>query len=537
MTRTGAPQFVLTEGLDAGSLVARLGEHLPWPLREESAHDLQLTLLDTFDWRLFEAAGWLDLETSGRAHRLTWRSADESEVRESAAVTELPRFAGDLPAGRLRDALAPVLDVRALIPLARLSGRTVTLDATDPEGKTVLRLAVESLRLRRPGHRPGPWMRRLRLLPVRGYPEASATAEALVRDTLGLPAAEGPLRAEALARAGHTPADYDPSLSFQLAAEQRTDAALQRILHKLLETMLANEQGVRERIDTEFLHDLRVAVRRARSLLGQVRGVFPDRPVAGLRDDLGWLGRSTNAARDMDVYLLAFDDYASRLPAEVRPHLEPFRTFLTAHQARAYGEVAACFDSARFHRLLERWRSLAVRPLPRRPVAKRALRPVGQVARKRIWRAYRTLMRLGGAIHLDSPAADLHEVRIAGKKLRYLMEFFRSLFPPETVGALVRALKTFQDNLGEMQDLHVQQEQLRRFERQMADEGGLAAETRDAMEHLIEGLARRQTEVRLEFADRFDGFSAPETVRAFRQTFRPRLKKKEKKKKEGEQAP
>lgn len=42
------------------------------------------------------------------------------------------------------------------------------------------------------------------------------------------------------------------------------------------------------------------------------------------------------------------------------------------------------------------------------------------------------------------------------------------------------------------------------------------------MERLIEGLAQRQTEVRLEFADRFEAFSAPETVRAFRQTFRER---------------
>jgi CHAD domain-containing protein len=522
VNRTGASQFIVPDGVEAGGLVARLREHLPWSLREESAHDLQLTLLDTFDWRVFEGGGWLELETAGRTHRLTWRSADELEVRESTPVAALPRFAGDLPPGRLRDALAPLLDVRALLPLARLSGRTTTLDATDPEGKTVLRLGVEALRLRRPGHRPGPWMRRLRLLPVRGYGEAAAAAESLARDTLGLPPAEGPLRAEALMRGGHTPADYDPSLSFQLAPEERTDGALQRILHKLLDTMLANEPGVREQIDTEFLHDLRVAVRRARSLLGQVRGVFPERLVQGLRDDLGWIGRSTNAARDMDVYLLAFDDYAASLPPPVHPHLGPFRAFLTAHQARAYGEVAACFDSARFHRLVERWRSLSGRPLPRRPVAKRALRPVGQVARKRIWRAYRTLMRLGGAIHLDSPAGDLHEVRIAGKKLRYLLEFFRSLFPAETVGTLVRALKTFQDNLGEMQDLHVQQEQLGRFERQMAKEGALSPETAGAMELLIEGLARRQTEVRLEFADRFEAFSAPETVRAFRQTFRER---------------
>ena len=80
--------------------------------------------------------------------------------------------------------------------------------------------------------------------------------------------------------------------------------------------------------------------------------------VAVLRDDLGWLGHATSAARDVDVYLLAFDDYAARLPAGVRPHLEPFRTFITARQTRAYGELAACLESARFRRLTRRWRLL-----------------------------------------------------------------------------------------------------------------------------------------------------------------------------------
>lgn len=522
MTTTAAPQFLPPDGLDTATLVARLRHHLPWPLREESAHELSLVLLDTFDWRVFEDGGWLELESTGRTDRLTWRSADESQVRASTPVKGLPRFARDLPPGHLRDTLGPRLGVRALLPLVRLSGARTTLDATDPEGKTVLRIGIEALHLRRAGRRPGFGPRRLRLLPVRGCPEALTAAETIVRDALGLAVATAALRAEALTRAGHPPGDYDPSLSFRLAADQRTDAALQAILRKLLETMLANEKGVREHIDTEFLHDLRVSVRRARSLLGQVRGVFPDRRVAVLRDDLGWLGHATSAARDVDVYLLAFDDYAARLPAGVRPHLEPFRTFLTARQTRAYGELAACLESARFRRLTRRWRLLAGRPLPRRPVAKWALRPVGKVARKRIWRAYRNLMHLGEAIHRDSPPGDLHEVRIAGKKLRYLMEFFRSLFPPEAVDLPVRALKTFQDNLGEMQDLHVQQEQLGRFERQMAKEGTLAPETAAAMGQLIAGLAQRQTKVRLEFAERFDAFSAPETVRAFRQTFRRR---------------
>lgn len=307
-----------------------------------------------------------------------------------------------------------------------------------------------------------------------------------------------------------------------LTADQRTDAALQLVLQRQLDSLLANVPGVRDQVDTEFLHDLRVAVRRARSLLGQVRGVFPARRVEGLRADLGWLGRCTNAARDMDVFLLALDEYTARLPPASRPHLAPFRRFLTTQRVSAYAEAARCFECARYRRMEKRWHSLAHGPLPRKPTARRALSPVGEVARKRVWRAYRRLMKLGSAIGPESPARDLHAVRIAGKKLRYLMESFRSLFPRKALGTLIRSLKTFQDNLGEMQDLQVQQERLRGFGKAMADEDDLPAQAREAMDRLVRELSRREARVRLEFAERFQAFSAPETVGTFRETFRAR---------------
>jgi CHAD domain-containing protein len=128
----------------------------------------------------------------------------------------------------------------------------------------------------------------------------------------------------------------------------------------------------------------------------------------------------------------------------------------------------------------------------------------------------------GRAVRPASPPRALHEVRIACKKLRYLMEFFRSLFPAEAIAPLIKALKAFQDNLGEHQDLAVQQDQLRGFERAMAREGTLPAETRAAMEELVEHLATRQAEVRRQFAERFAGFSGAETRAAFRALFRDR---------------
>ena len=63
----------------------------------------------------------------------------------------------------------------------------------------------------------------------------------------------------------------------------------------------------------------------------------------------------------------------------------------------------------------------------------------------------------------DSPDEALHRLRIDAKKLRYLLEFFRALYPPKEIGAVVGALKSLQDNLGDFNDLSVQQGAMRGF--------------------------------------------------------------------------
>ena len=63
-------------------------------------------------------------------------------------------------------------------------------------------------------------------------------------------------------------------LDVPLDPSMRTDAALRRILVALLAAMRANEDGTRRDLDPEYLHDFRVAIRRTRSCLGQVKGVL-----------------------------------------------------------------------------------------------------------------------------------------------------------------------------------------------------------------------------------------------------------------------
>ena len=68
--------------------------------------------------------------------------------------------------------------------------------------------------------------------------------------------------------------------------------------------MRATLPGTIADVDSEFLHDFRVAVRRTRSLQRQLEPVFPPEPLAHFRSEFRWLQQATGPVRDLDVHQL-----------------------------------------------------------------------------------------------------------------------------------------------------------------------------------------------------------------------------------------
>jgi CHAD domain-containing protein len=287
----------------------------------------------------------------------------------------------------------------------------------------------------------------------------------------------------------------------------------------LLETIEANLPGTLADTDTEFLHDLRVAVRRTRALQRELKAVFPPAELARLRGEFRWLQQVTGPTRDLDVQLLEFDDEVAGLPAAQRPDVEPLRRLVADRRRRERARMARALRSPRTRALLDDWRTLlgelGTLPEEDRPDA---ARPVARLAARRISAVYRRMVRMGSAIGDDSPAEDLHDLRKKGKELRYLLEFFATLFPPGTVRPMVKTLKALQDTLGRFQDREVQAQVLRELGREMAArEDGPAALM--AMGVLAARLEEEQAQARAEFAERFGPFAAKERRAAVKETF------------------
>jgi CHAD domain-containing protein len=511
---SGARNFVLSDAAGAGTdVLATLtpagSSSLAWanggPVRT-----CRRTWLDTFDWRLYRAGLTLEQVTgSGQAGLvLTGRDGGVIAVEQLAgrARPGWPLLAAELPAGPLQEALEPVTGIRALTPVARAVSKLGELTALNEDAKTIARLVVDRMAVTFPARASVP--ARLTLTPVRGYqPQADRVGRA-IGSLPGVTASEGSALEAALAAAGGRPGDVPGKASaVQLTAAMPAGRAMAVILTALLDSIEANLPGTIRDIDTEFLHDLRVAVRWTRSALKLCGDALPGSMAARYAPEFRWLGDLTTPTRDLDVFLLGYPAMAAGLAAAREDDLIPFRDYLTRSRAAAYRRLLTGLRSARFARLLTGWRAALSDGRPKR-------RPtVAQLADVKIAAAHRKALLVGGGITPGSPAQSLHDLRKRCKELRYLVEMFGSLHDPAERWQAVRELKSLQDCLGEFQDADVQRTEIRAFAAQMMAERSAPADTLLAMGEIAASLAARQASARAQFDGRFADFAGPASRR------------------------
>jgi CHAD domain-containing protein len=465
---------------------------------------LRRTWLDTFDWRLYRAGLTLE-QVTGRGIaelRLTGRDGTLAAVEQLDGPA--PRWPGQLdalPAGPLAEQLAPVIGVRALLPVARATSARRQQRALNADAKTIARITADQLSVTYPARAELP--ARLTVTAVRGYQAPAERLAGLLSArgaAAGLPALEA-----ALSAAGRRPGDYSGRIDLDLDPRMPAAQAMASVFESLLGTLEANVAGTIADIDTEFLHDLRVAVRRTRAAIKLAGQVLPRGARGRFRAEFKWLGDLTTPTRDLDVYLLRLPQMTASLVGADPADLGPFADHLRRQRARAQRELVRGLRSARFTGLRADWRAVlaeAAAPARRKPAA-------ATLAAASIAAVHRQVLASGAAITPASPAQSLHDLRKRCKELRYLLEIFASLHPPGAQWRAVKELKGLQDCLGEFQDTDVQRAEIRAFAVQMMDERQAPAHTLLAMGEIAAGLARRQHQARAEFAGLFTEFASP----------------------------
>ena len=496
-------QYLLPEDLDPSAATQLLSDRLE--IKGDRARTIEQRFYDTFDGRLHGKG--LTLTYEDGALVLTDGSG---AARATAATGTAPRrlFAAELEPGPLRTLMLPVTGVRALSPLARVRSRVQALRVLDDETKTVVRLVLQAPALAEAKGAHTQLRARVRVLPVRGYDEELRLARRTLEDELALTPAAVSVQDEAVVLTGGTPGGVSSKLALRLDGGARADHATATALRAPLSTMRANLPGTLADIDSEFLHDLRVAVRRTRSLQRQLAPVFPPGPLAHHRTEFRWLQQVTGPVRDLDVHLIELDRFRGTESPTLAADLEPVHDMLDSRRRTEFRRMTRALRSGRTGELIEAWSAL-LEELPSLPQADRpaAADPIADVVAGRIRSVYRRMVKMGGAIDDDSPPEALHDLRKKGKELRYLLEFFGGVYPGEVVKPMVRTLKGLQDVLGRFQDQEVQAATLRALREEVgARKGGPAALM--AMGVLVEGLDREHRAAREEFAGRFAPFAA-----------------------------
>jgi CHAD domain-containing protein len=186
----------------------------------------------------------------------------------------------------------------------------------------------------------------------------------------------------------------------------------------------------------------------------------------------------------------------------------------------AYDALKKALRSQRYRKLKNDWREFLQQTSPQVTSGK-AHNSILLVANQSIWRAYKNTLKKGTHLTAKAPSAAFHDERKECKKLRYLLEFFRKLYPKKEIRKLIRALEDIQDQLGKFQDLEVQEHVFHRFADQLMERDDVQSGTLLGMGVLIERINRQRQSVMAEFSEHFDAFSSANNRKLFKRIFKP----------------
>ena len=510
-------KYKFPDGFDEKQFIGKLADQ--YALKEEPAPTERFSFFDTFDWRLFNKS--LVLFRSGNS--LFLRKLAKHEIMYCVKSSSRPVFIGDFPDGELKKHLAPIIKMRALLKLADVYSRSTVYRVLNRDEKTVARLVYEDLRSS--GAKDAPALgAHLWLKPVRGYPKYSGIlVKRMAEAGLTISKKEDTFY-KALEIKDKKPGSYSAKVNVQLDPDMRSDEATQVIMRILLHVMRINEANIDKDLDTEFVHDFRVAIRRTRSALSQIQSVFPATTTDRFKKDFAFVGKLSNELRDLDVYLLDQARYKAMLPAALRDDIDPLFDHLRKKRLKALQKVIRGLRTKKYAKILRDWEAFLNKPPPDSATASNAGLPIVELARKRIYKKYRTVVKAGKLITENSDDEMLHVLRIHCKKLRYLMEFFSSLFPRKKINVLIDQLKKLQDNLGDFNDLCVQEEYLLNITKELPATHRQFNKTLVAIGSLIGTLGRKRQTVKDAFVKTFTKFASPGNKKLFQELFASKAK-------------
>jgi CHAD domain-containing protein len=491
-------------------------------LRERAAQvDLQLhfglpesqrdTYFDSADWRFHRAGYALRARSAGALTEATLKSfgtqdkglrrrheinelieGDAAETRDTGRVIE--RAGGDVGA-RVRAVLGKH-HLRKLFDVDTERSRV----AVHADGTQLAEIALDDVTVATRSRRTPVRIQRveveLRLAP-------SPAAEERLNELLEDFREACDLRPATLSKfeAGLSAQNWQPEFAVELgqpdAAEHAGDdptigELAFAVMRQHFAQFLLREPGARLGEESEEVHRMRVATRRLRAAISLFRDYLPE-DAGRLRIELGWVAQALGGVRDLDVQLERVRDWRTG-DDEIDLHaLDSLETLLGTQRKPARMRLLHALDSSRYEHFVRDYTAmLRAGPGGCDEAARRARNEMPSL----ILRRYAKVRAGGDAIDADSPAGQLHELRIQCKRLRYALEFAATLYP-KIVRDFVPRLVALQDLLGAHQDAYVAIAELRDLS--LLHQRELPTQTIFALGEISQRYAHQADELREQF--------------------------------------
>lgn len=259
---------------------------------------------------------------------------------------------------------------------------------------------------------------------------------------------------------------------------------VQHYLGCQLQALLNNEEGVLEGRDPECLHRFRVALRRTRSVLAEMKAYLTGE-VLEFRSALAAIAQATNDRRDADVFVANLLACRHRLPDFLEPGLDPIIEIVEARRQRAQAQVVSALKGEQYQRIKSRWQQL----VSENPGDWAADVELNQIVAQKLSKRLRKFLKDARRLSPASDPKEIHRLRIQGKKVRYLLEFAVRESVNQRSRKILGSLEKLQTALGAYHDASVEINKLR--ELLEADED-LAKQPAAVTGYLIRLLEQKQ---------------------------------------------
>ena len=431
-------KFILPEN---SNLIETL--HQSFSVIQDEACTATQTFYDTFDWRLY-SKGLLCIRDNNVLQLVSL--TDEKVLRQTTITSRNPvEFWWDIKESAFQQKLKDSIDVRALLPVALINIKTEKYHVLNKNDTPAFYFHIEQIAVVS-ADKTLPLPKSLKILPPRENTKIAKTfIQYLSKNNAPADSHYKNILTDILHAINKQPLDYSSKIRTQLTPAMPAQQAVKCILTDLFTVMKRNVDGIIADIDSEFLHDFRVAGRRTRAALSQLNTVFPQEKVRIFKQLFSGLGKLTNNIRDFDVFLLHKVYYRTMLPPHLQKGLSPFFTDLARTRKTELKKLVEWCNSDLEKIIFKPWHLFLNLESEYDETTIHANTPVINLAKESIMNRYKKIIKNGSKITDSTPDAKLHNLRIECKKLRYLMEFFCSLFPATDAMFLIKQLKKLQD--------------------------------------------------------------------------------------------